>query len=134
MVYKFDDPNSIRVNDDFFSNSTYAFTLAKKSLTQSFEKKKIKKGLIDSLMLRFLLHLAGDIHQPLHCASLYSKHLFQGSIKNGDKGGNFIHIHDPITKQKSNLHAFWDSCLGLYSVRFKLPLKKEDLDRITKEA
>ena len=35
-------------------------------------------------MARFLLHLGGDIHQPLHSVSMYNN-----TLKTGDMGGNF---------------------------------------------
>ena len=40
-----------------------------------------------AFMARYLLHLAGDIHQPLHSVSMYNN-----SMKTGDLGGNKIHI------------------------------------------
>lgn len=51
------------------------------------------------LALRFVVHLIGDIHQPLHVSSAKIK----------DKGGNAV----PVTffKRPSNLHKVWDSDL-----------------------
>jgi hypothetical protein len=51
----------------------------------------------------WLLHLVGDIHQPLHCTALFSVDHFP----KGDEGGNKI----LITKGK-NLHSLWDGLLG----------------------
>src|SRR4051812_10291331 len=51
----------------------------------------------------WLLHLVGDIHQPLHSTALFSVDHFP----KGDKGGNEI----LITKGK-NLHSLWDGLLG----------------------
>jgi hypothetical protein len=49
--------------------------------------------------LCWLVHLAGDSHQPLHAASLYTSNRFP----RGDKGGNELEVeHD------WKLHAFWD--------------------------
>ena len=45
----------------------------------------------------------GDLHQPLHCAALYSANQFP----KGDEGGNKI----PLRKGK-NLHSLWDELLG----------------------
>ncbi len=45
--------------------------------------------------LRALIHLVGDVHQPLHAAD------------NNDRGGNAI----PVGPGKSNLHAVWDTGL-----------------------
>jgi hypothetical protein len=53
--------------------------------------------------LRFLVHLVGDVHQPLHCAE-----------RDGDKGGNTIKIQF-LDRQstKLNLHQAWDSLILL---------------------
>ncbi len=60
-----------------------------------------------AIFFRFLLHFAGDAHQPLHCIALYSK-----EFPNGDNGGNFYHI---TGEPQNNLHAFWDDGLGLFN-------------------
>lgn len=54
-----------------------------------------------AVALCWVLHLAGDIHQPLHTGSLFSAQLFES----GDLGGNRIPIGN------SNLHAEWDGAL-----------------------
>lgn len=56
--------------------------------------------------LSFLIHFVGDIHQPLHCTTLYDTH-----FPNGDRGGNDYPIDSPIAK---NLHQFWDRGAGLF--------------------
>jgi hypothetical protein len=58
-----------------------------------------------AIYLTWLLHLVGDIHQPLHCTAVFSE-----QFPNGDKGGNdaFIRIRSSPVK----LHAFWDGLLG----------------------
>ncbi len=45
--------------------------------------------------LRFLVHLVGDIHQPLH------------AVSDADQGGNCEKLNPPIGRAK-NLHALWD--------------------------
>lgn len=55
-----------------------------------------------AVALCWLLHLIGDIHQPLHSGALVSSTLF----KTGDRGGNGIHIRDG-----DNLHSTWDGAL-----------------------
>lgn len=53
----------------------------------------------------WLLHLVGDIHQPLHAATAFSPHLLDPATQpNGDKGGNGIHL-----AKGGNLHALWDA-------------------------
>jgi hypothetical protein len=57
-----------------------------------------------AVMLCWVMHDVGDIHQPLHSTALYSKNLFP----TGDRGGNSIK-----TDQRQNLHAVWDQFLGV---------------------
>lgn len=60
------------------------------------------------LAFRILIHVVGDIHQPLHTATRTT-----GDMPEGDKGGNLVVIHDATAK---NLHAYWDRGAGfLYS-------------------
>src|SRR5262249_21131947 len=56
---------------------------------------------LKSYDLAWLLHLVGDVHQPLHCATRVSK-----NETNGDNGGN------KVTIGSSELHAVWDGLLG----------------------
>jgi hypothetical protein len=53
----------------------------------------------------WLLHVVGDIHQPLHSTALVSRGRFHTG--EGDRGGNSIKI-----KQGRNLHSYWDGLLG----------------------
>jgi hypothetical protein len=48
------------------------------------------------LALQFLLHLVGDLHQPLHAAD------------NHDHGGNELRVIAP-GKRRGNLHHYWDN-------------------------
>jgi hypothetical protein len=52
-------------------------------------------------------HLVGDIHQPLHAASWYSK-----QYPKGDQGGNQVEIRG-ADNLPMNLHFYWDSAEGL---------------------
>ena len=56
-----------------------------------------------ALFVSWLMHLVGDVHQPLHAVALYSKRRF----RTGDRGGNEV----LLTGQRS-LHAVWDGFLG----------------------
>ena len=54
-----------------------------------------------------VVHLVGDIHQPLHAASEYSR--VNGRWQN-DAGGNRVNvINGPALEPKYNLHYFWDA-------------------------
>jgi hypothetical protein len=53
----------------------------------------------------WLLHLVGDVHQPLHCATRYGQ-----TQPNGDDGGNLVNVCVPPCG--SRLHGFWDELFG----------------------
>ncbi len=53
--------------------------------------------------LVWLIHLVGDVHQPLHCVTRVST-----ANPKGDEGGNLVVINGP----SKELHAFWDGALG----------------------
>jgi hypothetical protein len=72
-----------------------------------------------SYALTWLLHLVGDVHQPLHCAERYD-----AALPKGDRGGNRIKITgatQPVPCDDprycpygppENLHYFWDDLAG----------------------
>src|SRR5690349_3776392 len=61
--------------------------------------------------LRFLIHLVGDVHQPLHCSTRCTS-----EFERGDRGGNDF----PVQGAK-NLHSYWDGGIGLFTT-VKRPL------------
>ena len=50
--------------------------------------------------LAWLLHLVGDVHQPLHCSSRVT-----AADPRGDKGGNGLRVGS------TNLHSLWDNAM-----------------------
>ena len=75
--------------------------------------------------LVWLLHLVGDVHQPLHCVSR-----FDAADPKGDRGGNNVNltgnVQPPVCDDPrycpfgppSELHAFYDTIAGSgYGVR-----------------
>lgn len=58
---------------------------------------------LKSYDLVWLLHLVGDIHQPLHASTRVSK-----ADPEGDAGGNLV----KLDCAKCELHFFWDDLLG----------------------
>ena len=85
------------------------------AIQQAIVALKVQRAdpLLQAFFLRMLIHLVGDIHQPLHCISRYSVH-----TPKGDLGGNRFPI---AIKGVRNLHAYWDRGLGL----FPKPLHKQ---------
>lgn len=62
---------------------------------------------IKSYGLAWLLHLVGDVHQPLHATAR-----FVVGQADGDAGGNLVKI-DCGGCQETNLHWFWDDVPGV---------------------
>jgi hypothetical protein len=56
-----------------------------------------------AVLLAWLFHTVGDIHQPLHGTAMYSPRLFP----EGDRGGNSVRV-----LQSGNLHSLWDQFPG----------------------
>ena len=57
-----------------------------------------------ALALSWLLHIAGDIHQPLHVSDLYSK-----EFPAGNAAGTQQYVMDPVHNKPIPLHLLWDS-------------------------
>lgn len=78
-------------------NVVQAIALCEDSLRKSSDPK------VKGMAYCWLLHLVGDIHQPLHSVALYSADQFP----RGDRGGNSI----PVARGQ-DLHSVWDNLLG----------------------
>jgi hypothetical protein len=52
----------------------------------------------------WLEHMVGDVHQPLHSTSRFTK-----NHPKGDEGGNLVYFCENC---KDELHAYWDGLLG----------------------
>jgi hypothetical protein len=70
------------------------------------EIKELDTQLEKSIMTRFLIHIIGDIHQPLHAVSLFNE-----MFPDGDEGGNLFLIK--LSDNINNLHKLYDSVFGM---------------------
>jgi len=59
-----------------------------------------------AVALCWIFHLLGDLHQPLHAASLYSP-LFP----DGDRHGTRFFVRPPHGEDAVSLHYYWDSII-----------------------
>ncbi|RHY31985.1 hypothetical protein DYB32_002966 [Aphanomyces invadans] len=64
-----------------------------------------------NFVLRFFLHVFGDIHQPCHSATGISD-----TFPGGDIGGNNYQFTQPCSA--SNLHALWDNAAGTMTINW----------------
>ena len=67
-----------------------------------------------SFNLSWLLHLVGDVHQPLHATARFS-----ADSPQGDAGGNGVVVCRPVPatcvttgRSKDTLHGLWDNAIG----------------------
>eukprot|EP00026_Physarum_polycephalum_P002101 Phypoly_transcript_02105.p2 GENE.Phypoly_transcript_02105~~Phypoly_transcript_02105.p2 ORF type:complete len:356 (+),score=32.86 Phypoly_transcript_02105:149-1216(+) len=67
--------------------------------------------------IRNLLHLVGDLHQPLHTVARYCN-----ETPNGDEGGNLFPIAN--ISYANNLHSLWDSGVGMLDNTINRPLNQ----------
>ena len=75
--------------------------------------------------LRYLIHLVGDLQQPMHCSTA----VWAGDT-NGDAGGNGF----AVTGTWSNLHSLWDAGGGAFSDSISRPLNSTELALIDTRA
>lgn len=68
-----------------------------------------------ALALKILVHLYGDIHQPMHLG------------RASDRGGNYHKVR--YFKQYTNLHSVWDSKLPEYGHKWSYTEWQQQIDR-----
>ncbi|DAZ94246.1 TPA: hypothetical protein N0F65_004958 [Lagenidium giganteum] len=79
-----------------------------------------------NLVLRNVIHVIGDLHQPLHTVGGVTPEL-----PKGDQGGNSWVFQQPCPA--TNLHALWDAAGGEYSLNNWAP-KIDFQDKLEKNA
>jgi hypothetical protein len=70
-----------------------------------------------AVLMTWIFHLVGDIHQPLHAAALFTT----GAFPTGDAGGG------RLTVDGSNLHALWDDAVAAGATWYYMQQRAEEL-------
>jgi hypothetical protein len=73
--------------------------------------------------LRILMHVVGDLHQPLHAATRMSR-----VHPEGDAGGNYVRL--PRQASAKNLHAYWDRGGGFLLGRAQVLQRAHALEKM----
>jgi hypothetical protein len=81
-------------------NAQTQIALFRKTLASASATDELK-----SYDLVWLLHLIGDVHQPLHATSRFTH-----AQPQGDEGGNLVSLCQKPCRQE--LHAYWDNLPG----------------------
>jgi hypothetical protein len=85
-------------------------------------KSRKEKGEGEAQLVAQLIHLVGDVHQPLHCASRFSR-----EFPKGDNGGNLFLLRGG----KARLHSYWDAAGGLFNFEeLRRPLNLVDRNKL----
>lgn len=83
------------------------------SAIQNFTSQLVSRSVDDlSIPMKFLIHLLGDAHQPLHVGFAV------------DEGGNLI--HGEFFRRHTELHAIWDDYLIYHRLRNDLEMSQDD--------
>lgn len=75
-------------------------------------------------MMRLLIHIVGDMHQPLHNVNMYNY-----TYTNGDLGGNREKIL-LLNKTSMILHSYFDSGATRLA-DFQRPLSPDNMSKIS---
>ena len=59
-----------------------------------------------AIALAWLLHLGGDVHQPLHTVQLFTR-----EYPHGDRGGNEVCVRLAPERAPLDLHRLWDGLI-----------------------
>jgi hypothetical protein len=108
-----------------WTNATYAIAHCRKTLTAKADPVNL---IPRSICMRLMIHIIGDIHQPLHTSALFST-----EFPKGDLGGNLFEIIYLKKKTHKELHEFWDSIVDQYS-SVQVPLTDTSFAKLTEYA
>lgn len=103
ITYKIQFPNNhdtIMPSTEKESNVVFGIEEAKKNLNNKELSKKER-----AIALAWAIHLIGDVHIPMHCASLFNEF-----VPKGDKGGNLSYIF--FGNAGTGIHKIWDDAMG----------------------
>lgn len=73
--------------------------------------------------LCWVLHVAGDIHQPFHTAELFS-----AAFPDGDGGGSKEYVKDPLGPDAIVLHWLWDDSINRSGVAADVDKRAREIE------
>lgn len=76
----------------------------------------------------WVFHLVGDIHQPLHCFTLYNS-----DFPTGDRGGNRALARLRPDERRIQMHSFWDGLLGKSTSRSSILGTVDEVEKLAKD-
>lgn len=115
LYYDGVSPNRVRKRTDYENNVVQALIESMKVLKSS-RSSRIDK----SYMMRYLIHMVGDMHQPLHVSTRCTPDKLLC-----DAGGNSFKID--AGEKTQDLHALWDQVMKKFPFS-RRPLSKASID------
>jgi hypothetical protein len=113
---KYNDPTAHFINLPFVQKGSKVKPpeLGKVDVVEAIGRYKLKataggSGEEVAVGTAFLFHLVGDIHQPLHCFTLFNDDF---TTDEGDRGGTWAKVRLTDGARPLLLHGFWDGLLG----------------------
>jgi hypothetical protein len=89
-------------------------------------KPALGPGAGQAIALCWILHLVGDIHQPLHAATLFTR-----DAPAGDAGGNGYIVR--LQNRAMDLHSIWDGAFGWDDLTGPRGSEFETVDVLTRD-
>jgi hypothetical protein len=134
---KYNDPTVHYINKPFVQgdsgikppapekvNVVEAITRYKRKATDGGDGEEVAVG------LSFVFHLVGDIHQPLHCFTLFNDDF---KTDQGDRGGTWAKVRFTEEGRGVILHTFWDGLLGTGVTRGSLLSTVREVELLAKD-
>lgn len=97
-VVRAEDPPPVAPADRVLMDGTEAFALNARVMANPDATPAQR-----AVALCWVMHLAGDVHQPLHTAQLFSS-----AYPDGDRAGGLQFVIDPLSRRPETFHWFWD--------------------------
>jgi len=113
------DPPAARPDDRVSMDGVEAFALNARVMANRAASPAQR-----AVALCWVMHLAGDVHQPLHTAQLFS-----AQYPEGDKAGSLQFVIDPVTQHPVTLHWFWDDSIHRSGDVASVRARATDLER-----
>lgn len=115
-------------NTDIIEQLDHAYMIVRgKEREVSHPESELNRAEIRAVRLCWMFHLMGDIHQPLHVATLVDDRIHQ--LQHGDDGGNKLAIRLNHGTSPRKLHSVWDDLLGTHAHYDKVVQMAEVLTR-----
>ena len=107
----FPRPSNPADDTDIIQQLDHSYLIVRgKERELSHPESELGRAEIRAVRLCWLFHLIGDIHQPLHVATLVDDRI--PSLHHGDDGGNKLAVRVNHSSAPRRLHALWDDLLG----------------------